>query len=72
MSLPSLTPLEARVAMLGMITSGLCQDTSAQPRFSTVIITMLGRLKVRVERSAQSKTERRNEQRGVMMLPCPS
>ena len=39
-----MTPLEARVAMLGMMTSGLCQETSDQPKFSTVIITILGRL----------------------------
>ena len=30
------------MAMLGMITSGLFQDTSPQPRSSTVIMRMLG------------------------------
>ena len=37
-----MTPELASVAMLGMITSGLFQDTSPQPRSSTVTMRMLG------------------------------
>ena len=64
---PSMTPLEARVAMLGMMTSGLCQDTSDQPRFSTVIITMLGRL---VTLLAPSPTRRRRSDVVGAMREC--
>lgn len=37
-----MTPELASVAMLGITTSGLFQDTSPHPRSSTLIIRMLG------------------------------
>ena len=43
-----MTPELASVAIFGMITSGLFQDTSPQPKSSTVIRRMLGAALTRV------------------------